>query len=116
MSATDAQHATAQQTLTPSAWVTRFAPLIKPGGQVLDLACGHGRHARHLAAIGHSVLAVDRDEAALATLEAVVGIETRVADLEQGAWPFGALRFDAIIVTHYLHRPLFYYKYLLINV
>lgn len=74
---------------------------------MLDLACGHGRHARHLAGLGHAVLALDRDEAALATLVAVAGIETRVADLEQGTWPVGALRFDAIIVTHYLHRPLF---------
>jgi len=53
------------------------------------------------------VLAVDRDAAALATLAAVTGIETQVADLEQGTWPFGGLRFDAIVVTHYLHRPLF---------
>src|SRR5690606_15579348 len=49
----------------PSAWVARFAPLVPPG-EVLDLACGSGRHARLLAAAGHPVLAVDRDPAALA--------------------------------------------------
>jgi SAM-dependent methyltransferase len=87
--------------------VARFAPLIKPHGTVLDLACGHGRHARHLAALGHAVLAVDRDPAALATLAGVAGIDTRSADLEQAAWPLGGERFDAIVVTHYLHRPLF---------
>ena len=27
----------------PSAWVTRWAHLMKPGGTVLDLACGSGR-------------------------------------------------------------------------
>ena len=48
-----------------SAWVARFAPLV-PQGEVLDLACGSGRHARHFAALGHNVLAVDRDGAALA--------------------------------------------------
>jgi SAM-dependent methyltransferase len=107
MNVTEAQRSNPHQALTPSPWVARFAPLIKPGGQVLDLACGYGRHARHLATLGYSVLAVDRDEAALAALGAMAGIETRVADLEQGTWPVGTLRFDAIIVTHYLHRPLF---------
>src|SRR5471030_1828571 len=48
-----------------SPWVQRFAPLI-PGGEVLDLASGSGRHSRHLAQLGYSVLAVDRDPAALA--------------------------------------------------
>jgi SAM-dependent methyltransferase len=107
MKVPEAQSSNPHQALVPSPWVVRFAPLITPGGRVLDLACGHGRHARHLAALGHPVLAVDRDEAALATLGDIAGIETRVADLEQGAWPLGVLRFDAIIVTHYLHRPLF---------
>ncbi|MGB6055825.1 MAG: SAM-dependent methyltransferase, partial [Burkholderiaceae bacterium] len=39
----------------PSPWVARFAALI-PAGEVLDLACGGGRHARLLAARGHRVL------------------------------------------------------------
>jgi ubiquinone/menaquinone biosynthesis C-methylase UbiE len=30
----------------PSVWVRRFAGLATPGGEVLDLACGGGRHAR----------------------------------------------------------------------
>jgi len=107
MNAAEAQRSNPHQALVPSPWVARFAPLIKPAGQVLDLACGYGRHARYLAASGYAVLAVDRDEAALVTLEAMAGIQTRGADLEQGAWPLGALRFDGIIVTHYLHRPLF---------
>ena len=71
------------------------------GGRVIDLACGHGRHARFLAVRGHPVLAGDRDAAALATLAGVTGIETQVADLEQGIWPLGRQRFDAIVVTHY---------------
>jgi hypothetical protein len=29
------------------------------------------------------------------------------ADLEAGAWPFAGERFGAIVVTNYLHRPLF---------
>ncbi|SOY44115.1 conserved hypothetical protein [Cupriavidus taiwanensis] len=89
----------------PSAWVTRWAHLLRPGAQVLDLACGSGRHAAWLAARGHRVLAVDRDADAIAGLPA--GVAGRVADLEQGDWPLaGAAPFDAIVVTNYLHRPL----------
>ncbi len=90
----------------PSAWVSRFAALIPAGGDVLDLACGGGRHARLLAALGHRVEAVDRDAAALAQLAGVPGIVVRVADVEHGPWPFAGRRFAGIVVTHYLHRPL----------
>ena len=102
----DIQRSNPHQALVPSHWVERFAALLDPQSRVLDLACGYGRHARFLAARGHHVLAVDRDEAALAVLSSITGIQTRSADLEQGAWPFGGTRFDAIVVTHYLHRPL----------
>ena len=90
----------------PSPWVARFARLI-PRGEVLDLACGSGRHARMLAALGHPVLAVDRDATALAQA-AEQGVTLLQLDLESGAaWPFEACRFAAIVVTNYLHRPLF---------
>lgn len=90
----------------PSGWVVRFAPLILRG-EVLDLACGGGRHARLLAGLGHPVLAVDRNEAQLAQA-AGPQINTLQADLESGAgWPFEAGRFAGIVVTNYLHRPLF---------
>jgi SAM-dependent methyltransferase len=86
--------------------VRRFAPLI-PAGEALDLACGDGRHARHLAGLGHPVLALDRDAAALARA-AGPGITTLQADLEaaDAAWPFSPGRFAGIVVTNYLHRPL----------
>lgn len=89
-----------------STWVRRWAPLVQ-AGEVLDLACGGGRHARLFAARGHPVLALDRDAPALAEL---VGSNISVMeyDLENGApWPFEAERFAAIVVTNYLHRPLF---------
>jgi SAM-dependent methyltransferase len=89
-----------------SPWVARFAPLI-PAGEVLDLACGSGRHARHLATLGHPVLALDRDPAALAEA-AGQGVATVQHDLEDGVtpWPFAPARFAGIVVTNYLHRPL----------
>jgi len=92
---------------SPSPWVCRWARLIRPAGRVLDLACGHGRHARYLSALGFAVLAVDRDDAALTALEGVAGVEARVADLEGSAWPFAFGSFDGVVVTNYLHRPLF---------
>ena len=102
-----------------SSWVTRFAPLVPPG-EVLDLACGSGRHARLFAARGHAVLAVDRDATALEQLAAHgdTALTTLQFDLEANplpfaaggvaatAWPFAAARFAAIVVTNYLHRPL----------
>lgn len=95
-----------------SAWVQRFAPLVGPG-EVLDLACGHGRHALLFARLGHAVLAVDRDTAVLAQLAAhgVADLQTCQLDLENDAapgpsWPFAARRFAAIVVTNYLHRRL----------
>lgn len=90
----------------PSRWVRRFAPTVPPG-EVLDLACGSGRHARLFAALGHPVLAVDRDPAALAA-SAGQGITTMQCDLEAegAAFPFAAGRFAGIVVTNYLHRPL----------
>ena len=90
----------------PSAWVCRFARLIAAGGAVLDLACGQGRHARYLAGLGYHVEAVDRDSVALAALTGVAGVATRCADLEGSPWSCGADRFDGIVVTNYLHRPL----------
>ena len=92
--------------LDASPWVRRFAAVV-PAGEVLDLACGSGRHARLFAQLGHPVVALDRDPQAL-VLAAGAGITTLACDLEaQGArWPFEAGRFAGIVVTNYLHRPL----------
>ena len=68
------------------------------------MACGSGRHVRFFAARGHPVTAVDRDAAALAPLSTVA--EIVVADLESGPWPLPERRFDAVVVTNYLWRPL----------
>lgn len=95
----------------PSAWVSRFAALV-PAGLVLDLACGGGRHARLFAALGHPVLAVDRSMSALEQTqgETITGL---CFDLEHEAaathpdWPLTPERFAGIVVTNYLHRPLF---------
>lgn len=76
------------------------------GGPVLDVASGHGRHARWFEARGHRVTALDRDADALAAGGAT---ETIACDLETDpvAWPVAGRRFAAVVVTNYLHRPLF---------
>jgi SAM-dependent methyltransferase len=90
----------------PSPWIARFAPLIPAGGDVLDMACGGGRHARLLAGLGYQVEAVDRDGDALAGLAGIAGINVRQADLEGGPWPYYGRGFDGIVVSRYLYRPL----------
>jgi SAM-dependent methyltransferase len=94
----------------PSRWARRFAPLIRPGGHVLDVAAGAGRHTRLLLDMGFRVTAVDRD---IDALQQFAGdrCTVRQVDLESGApanvlAPLGS-GYDGIVVTNYLHRPLF---------
>lgn len=84
-----------------SPWVVRWAGLVDRG-PVLDVAAGGGRHAAVFAQRGLEVVAVDREPLN------VPGVRFVRADLEDGSpWPFIGTRFAAIVVTNYLHRPLF---------
>lgn len=97
----------------PSAWVKRWAHLLPSNEsvvdhesvQVLDLACGHGRHMQFLAGLGHTVLGVDRNAEALKT--ASQWGETLQADIENAVWPLEGLSFKGVVVTNYLWRDLF---------
>lgn len=72
---------------------------------MLDLACGGGRHTRVLLDRGHTVVAVDRDVSAVSGLGG--RLEIVEADLEDGSrFPLAGRRFDGVVVTSYLHRPL----------
>jgi SAM-dependent methyltransferase len=84
----------------PSDWVRRWADLVT-SSPVLDVACGAGRHAAYFAERGLRVVAVDREP------QVIPGATFVQADLEAAPWPFAGQRFAAIVVTHYLHRPLF---------
>ena len=94
----------------PSEWVRRWSHLVPAGGQVLDLACGHGRHMRWFASRGHPVVGVDRSAEAIAAAAAFGhGV---VADIESGPWPLRAQdgqpeTFAAVVVSNYLWRALF---------
>jgi|APLak6261670569_1056079.scaffolds.fasta_scaffold04435_2 SAM-dependent methyltransferase len=92
----------------PSAWVQRWSHLMRPGGTVLDVACGHGRHMKWFATRGHPVTGVDRSPEAIAAV-APLG-EAVQADIENGPWPLlqddQPRQFDAVVVTNYLWRAL----------
>jgi SAM-dependent methyltransferase len=91
-------------TEAPSPWVQRWSHLVPAGGEVLDVACGHGRHLRWFSGRGHPVVGVDRSPEAIA---AVAGLGQAVlADIENGPWPFPGRRFAGVLVTNYLWRPL----------
>ncbi|WP_042692203.1 bifunctional 2-polyprenyl-6-hydroxyphenol methylase/3-demethylubiquinol 3-O-methyltransferase UbiG [Azospirillum sp. B506] len=97
----------------PSSWVERFAPLVRAGGRVLDLACGGGRHLRLFQRRGHPVVGLDCDLGGVADLDGGADITLVQADLESGDSGFSPEslpvdgRFAGIVVTNYLHRPLF---------
>ena len=93
--------------MDPSPWVVRFADLIAPGGDVLDIACGTGRHTRFVLERNHPVVAVDRNLSGVSDLGGHPGLETLEADLEKGSrFPFAGRRFAGVVVTNFLHRPL----------
>lgn len=93
--------------MTPSDWLKRWWHLIPAGGQVLDLACGSGRHAVFLAARGYQVTAVDRDLGACAEVRDTPGVTWLAHDLETEDWPFDAGIWQGVVVVNYLYRPLF---------
>ena len=94
--------------MNPSDWITRWSHLVAPGANVLDVACGSGRHLRWFVDRGAVVTGIDRDLSATQHLNAVATLIQ--ADIENHAWPLmqdGApQQFGAIVVTNYLWRPL----------
>ena len=102
--ASDTLHAGAA---APSAWVQRWSHLVAPGGLVLDVACGYGRHARWFHARNHPLALVDRAQAAIDSIAIPAhACEAVVADIENGPWPFAGRQFAAVVVVNYLWRPL----------
>ena len=90
----------------PSPWIVNYAPLIPKQGRVLDLACGYGRHAIWLAEQGYRVEAIDRDTKAVSGLSGLDNINVSIIDLEAGVWPQSDQRYDGLVVSRYLYRPL----------
>ena len=100
--------------LTPARWLTDHRSLLPAQGDALDVACGRGRNALWLAAEGFIVRGVDRDAAAVEALNTEAArshfpVTGDVVDLESGDPGLGVSAFDLVVVTNYLHRPLFPY-------
>lgn len=96
----------------PCDWLLEHANLLPRGVPVLDVAAGRGRHALLLAAAGWPVTAVDKDAEKMQALLRVARrldwpVTVEVRDLEAGSVDFGAGRYGVVLVTNYLHRPLF---------
>lgn len=89
-----------------SGWVRRWAGLVPPGGEVVDIAAGGGRHSRLFLDRGHPVTAVDIRLDGLAALAEHAGLTLLQADLEAAPWPLTGRRFAGVVVTDYLWRPL----------
>ena len=90
----------------PSPWIVKYSWLIRRAGRVLDLACGSGRHAIWLAEQGYRVDAIDRDARAVSSMMGIDNINVVIVDLEAGHWPYSEQKYDGLIVSRYLHRPL----------
>ncbi|HKY72859.1 MAG TPA: dihydroneopterin aldolase [Nitrospira sp.] len=109
-----AHHAQITEPL-PSRFVSQQLHRL-PKGRALDVACGTGRHALYLASHGFEVEAIDRDGDSLAKLSGIAAqrhlshLTVKQVDLERTTDErpeFPANAYDAIVVSFYLHRPLF---------
>ncbi len=95
----------------PTALLAEWLPRL-PRGRALDVACGAGRNALHLAAHGFSVTALDISAVALArgrraAAEHGLVVEWLCADLDEDldrVLPDGG--FDLIVWVRYIHRTL----------
>jgi len=89
--------------------VEEIASKLTPG-RALDVACGAGRNAIHLAQQGWQVRAVDGSAAAIETLRSravVLPIQTEVVDLQREKLAIETGAYDLIVDSYYLQRDLF---------
>jgi tellurite methyltransferase len=80
-------------------------------GPVLDLACGRGENGLFLAGLNLPVVLADRSTDSLGMArrlaeERRLDVQLWEVDLETGQNPLEEEHYRAILVFHYLHRPL----------
>ena len=94
--------------LLPSEWVKNNLPISNSNLNLLDLACGNGRHSIYAASIGYRVISVDINKNILSEMQNNEFIIPIQLDLEKNnIWPLQDDKFDVVIVTNYLYRPIF---------
>jgi SAM-dependent methyltransferase len=109
-----------------SPWVARWSHLLPAHGyahehaqehahtRVLDVACGAGRHTLHFLRQKYRLVGIDIDDSAIKIIANQLSEEEKsrceliCADIENQPWPapLQGRKFDAVIVTNYLWRPL----------
>ena len=95
--------------LIPEPLLVQVADMRSPG-TALDLACGPGRHALHLARLGWRVTAVDSSAGAIEILRqhaAGLPVQAVCGDLERGEFRIEPGAYDLICDFLYLQRNLF---------
>lgn len=90
-----------------STWVTYCTNIINKKSKILDVACGSGRHTKFLIQKGHFVTGIDINPKFQLKADYQKNNKIIKYDLENNVWPFETNSFDCILVTNYLHRPLF---------
>ena len=96
--------------IKPSFWiVNELETVIKNNNivNVLDLACGKGRHSLYLASKNKQVVSIDKNLDSLKTFSNYNNIKTICFDLENNEkWPLKK-QFDIVLVVNYLFRQNF---------
>ena len=100
----DEKHRRDEMPHEPIALVRDYARLA-PGKRALDIACGNGRHSKFLATQGFEVDALDISEVAIDSLQNLPHIHAKQVDFDTYTLP--KERYDLIVNTYFLHRPLF---------
>ncbi len=90
----------------PSQLLTDWTPNLPPG-KALDVACGAGRNAIHLAKKGYSVDAIDFSEEALKIArrrakKENVKVNWILADLDK--YEFAKEKYDLVVVSYFHHQ------------
>jgi SAM-dependent methyltransferase len=94
----------------PCAMVRRFGARIVQaanGSPIVDLGCGTGRNAIHLARLGGTVVCIDRNSELLRRLPRAQRLVRLHMDLDTERWPFTQSQLGGIVCVHFLMPTLF---------
>ena len=90
--------------IKPSIWVEQVTSKIEHVGNLIDIACGEGRHSKLLSK-KFFVYAVDKNNDYLNNLKNISDLQTIYQDLESDKeWDFSNKKFNVVLVTNYLFR------------
>jgi SAM-dependent methyltransferase len=90
----------------PAGLVRLVASQLRVGSLCLDLGCGEGKNANHLALSGHRVVAVDASNAALDNAKKLHGMVTNIEWVQADALDYlrnTDLNFDLIVEAGLMH-------------